>query len=119
MLIELIQISVHSDTNTEVPRSSSAAVAGHSCPPPNPHFVLRPILISFSHVLLLVFLNSTFIIFLNAYFSVVLMPDSEIGSGYYDYFRNRPRTVLLVEEKTLYRIILGETAVHKLMDRGH
>ena len=101
MLIELIQISVHSDTNTEVPRSPSAAVAGHSCHPPNPHFVTLPILISFSHVFLLVFLNSTFHNISKGIFSVVLMPDSEIGSCCYDYFRNRPRTVLPVEEKTL------------------
>ena len=63
-LIEFVQISVRSDTSTGVLRSPSAPAAGHSCPPPNPHFVLRPILISFSQVFLLVFPISTFMIFL-------------------------------------------------------
>ena len=51
-----------SDTNVNFHISPSAAVAGHSCHPPNPHFVTRPILISFSHDFLLVFLISTFCI---------------------------------------------------------
>ena len=59
VLFEFIQISVLSDTIVSLHISPSAAVAGHSCHPPNPHFVTRPILISFSQVFLLVFLIST------------------------------------------------------------
>ena len=100
-LIEFVRISAPSDANLSFHISPSAAVAWHSCHPPNPHFVTLPILISFSHVFLLVFLNSTFHNISKGIFSVVLMPDSEIGSCCYDYFRNRPRTVLPLEEKTL------------------
>ena len=71
-LIEFVRISAPSDANLSFHISPSVAVAWHSCLPPNPHFVFLPILISFSYVFLLVFLNSTSIIFLKAYFSVVL-----------------------------------------------
>ena len=37
----------------EFPHSPSAAVAGYLCHPPNPHIVLRPILISLAHIKLL------------------------------------------------------------------
>ena len=76
VLFEFIRISACSDTNVNFHTSPSAAVAGHSCHPPNPHFVTRPILISFSHDFLLVFLISTFMIFPKAYFSVVLTNSS-------------------------------------------
>ena len=59
VLFEFIQISVLSDTIVSLHISPSVAVAGHSCHPPNPHFVTLPILILFSQVFLLVFLIST------------------------------------------------------------
>ena len=62
--------------------SPSTPVARHSCHPPNPHFVTLPILISFSHVFLLVFLISIFMIFLKAYFSVVLTISSVFADAW-------------------------------------
>ena len=79
-LIEFVRISSRSDTNFEFPHFTQCCCC--SCHPPNPHFVTRPILISFSHVFLLVFLISTFMIFQKAYFSVVLTNSSVFADAW-------------------------------------
>ena len=55
VLIEFVQILACPDTKAESPHSPSVAVAGHFCPPPNPHFVLLQILISLAQIKLLYF----------------------------------------------------------------
>ena len=55
VLIDLVRILGCPDTNIEFPHSPSAAVAGHLCPPLNPHFVLPQILISLAQIKLLYF----------------------------------------------------------------
>ena len=112
-LIEFVQISGRSDTSTGVLRSPSAPAAGHSCHPPNPHFVTLPILISFSQVFLLVFPISTFMIFLmcinwwtknNSVIQtklshVVLMPQSAVGLEF------EKRILRLIYGRSLYQIL--------------
>ena len=116
-LIEFVRISAPSDANLSFHISPSAAVAWHSCHPPNPHFVTLPILISFSYVFLSVFLNFTFTIFPTAYFSVELANSSVFAQR--DWLQIISGTVLPVEGKSPVSIFFGETALHcKLMVPG-